>query len=323
MRNRRRTSTGTVLLVAVLAYATLGSLAFAAVQTNTLEAGNHLNGLIQRIRLALDPPPDREVLPIIEVTQPGKAGLASVEEAAAPGPVATDAGDAPAAHKTPRPRPARTPRPPRRPVDVKLHFNPRHVFASQVDVHSCAIAGTQIVLAMHGILDNSGATQQQIASRTREWESRQDSHNGGWGPSAIASALAAYGLKGYEIRAYATRQLALRDAAIALSRTRSPVVLIAWRGAHTWVMTGYRAKADPTVFPKATITGAYIYDPWYPRISTIWGPSDPPGAFQDEAEMIRNYLPWKRPEGSYKYRDGKFLAIVPTVPRKEQRALRS
>ncbi len=33
--------------------------------------------------------------------------------------------------------------------------------------------------------------------------------------------------------------------------------------------------------------------------------------FQDAAEMKRNYLPWRRPEGRYPGRDGNFLVIVP------------
>jgi hypothetical protein len=33
---------------------------------------------------------------------------------------------------------------------------------------------------------------------------------------------------------------------------------------------------------------------------------------QDAAEMRRNYLPWKRPEGNYPDRDGLFIAVVPT-----------
>ena len=41
---------------------------------------------------------------------------------------------------------------------------------------------------------------------------------------------------------------ALNDAARAISKTHAPVILLAWRGAHTWVMTGYRADADPLVF---------------------------------------------------------------------------
>lgn len=309
MPNSRRTSTRTVVLVGVLVYVLLGALAVGAVATNTFEARNHLNGLAQRVRLALDPPPDREILPVIEITASGK------DQAAAP--------DQPSAPRQTRPRVEKTPRPQRKPVDVKLRADPRRIFASQVTKEWCAVAGTQIVLAMHGLVDNSEQTQRRLAGRIDEWESRRDSHNGGWGPSAMAQALADHGIEGYEIRSYASRRLALRDAAVAIKTTRAPVILLAWRGAHTWVMTGYRAKADPQLFPHAKVTGAYIYDPWYPRISTIWGPSDPPGAFQDEAEMQRNYLPWKRPEGSYKYRDGKFLAIVPTVPRKEQRATHS
>ena len=92
---------------------------------------------------------------------------------------------------------------------------------------------------------------------------------------------------------------------------RSPVILLTWRGAHAWVMTGFRADADPVAFADATVTAATILDPWYPRISSIWGPSDPPGNLEDASELIRNYLPWSRPEGAYPGRDGQFLLIVP------------
>jgi hypothetical protein len=37
------------------------------------------------------------------------------------------------------------------------------------------------------------ARETEIASRVREWESYQDSHNGDWGPAAMALALKAYG----------------------------------------------------------------------------------------------------------------------------------
>ena len=80
-------------------------------------------------------------------------------------------------------------------------------------------------------------------------------------------------------------------------------------------MTGFKADADPRTFDDAKILGAYIDDVWFPRISSIWGPSDPPGTFQNSSEMIRNYLPWKRPEGHYPGRDGRFIAVLPTVRR--------
>jgi len=98
-------------------------------------------------------------------------------------------------------------------------------------------------------------------------------------------------------------------------QTNSPALLLAWRGAHTWVMTGFRADADPRIFGNAKVTGAYIDDPWFPWNSSIWGQSDPPGTFQDKSEMVRNFLPWKRPEGHYPDRDGKFIVLIPTVKR--------
>ncbi|HXG39961.1 MAG TPA: hypothetical protein VNJ28_03370, partial [Candidatus Limnocylindrales bacterium] len=211
------------------------------------------------------------------------------------------------------PSPSPSPSPVRRPVDVSVVADPAAIFNSQVDKESCAPAGVQIVLAALGLADTSDRFQRELDGRIREWESWRDSHDGGWGPAAMALALEAYGAPGYEVRAYRTRADALYDAAVALETTGSPVVLLAWRGAHTWVMTGYGADADPLVFPDAEVTGAYIVDPWYPRISSIWGPSDPPGTFQDAAEMVRNYLPWKRPEGRYPERDGRFIAVVPTV----------
>jgi hypothetical protein len=82
-------------------------------------------------------------------------------------------------------------------------------------------------------------------------------------------------------------------------------------------MTGYRATADPAVFDDAQITGAYIEDPWYPRVSTIWGPSDPPGNFEDVAELERNWPfgtnddGWSRLEGAYPDRDDRFVVVLP------------
>ncbi len=68
------------------------------------------------------------------------------------------------------------------------------------------------------------------------------------------------------------------------------------------------------MFRDAEITGTYILDPWFPRISSIWGRSDPPGTFQDKSEMKRNFLEWQRPEGRYPDRDGLYITVAPTMP---------
>ena len=263
-----------------------------AVVTNAFGAGYAFGRVVAHVALWLNPPPDRPTLVTIDVTpEPSSASTQA------------PTGTVGATHSAP---PARTP------VDLSIVEDPSRVFIPETTKDWCAPAGTTIVLAILGHGTNSKSFEAQLAGRIDEWDSRRDSIDGGWGPAAIGLALAAYGVPGYQLRAYRTLDSEIRDAAIAVERTREPVVLMAWYGAHTWVMTGFRASADPAVFTDASISGAYILDPWYPRISTIWGASAPPGAFHSRANLAINVLPWKRPEGLYPGRDGKFLAVVPT-----------
>ena len=303
-RPRRRRSAAGRAVALVLGLSVLGS---AAIWTNALGAGERWQHLLDRVdRVLAGPVPDRSSVPTIVVTprpsvEPTDPMVPTDPPGASPGP--TD-GPPP----TPRPTPARVP------VDVVRVLDPDAVFAHELRNTWCAPAGIQMVLSIHGVGDTSDAFQREISGRVHEFESYDDSHNGGWGPSAMSEALAAYGVPGYEVHAYATREDALRGAAVAIQETEAPAILLAWKGAHTWVMTGFRADADPRIFPDATVTGAYVLDPWYPWVSSIWGPSDPPGTFQDDAEMVRNFLPWKRPEGKYPDRDGRFIVMMAVRP---------
>jgi hypothetical protein len=303
---RRPRSRRSKVLRLILAAVLIGGVAgLGAIATNTFGAGNLYDRLLAKIDRFIvgAPPPDRSTLPTVDVTDP--------PETPSPGPTSTYA---PPASGQPAVTPPPTPTPiPRVAVDVNMVSNPKSVFIHEIKNVWCAPAGISIVLAILGHGGATEAREREIAGRVHEWETYADSHIYGWGPAAIASALDAYGAKGYQIRAYKSRADALRDSAKAISTTHSPVILIAWKGAHTWVMSGYRADADPTVFRDANISGTYILDPWYPSISSIWGPSDPPGTFQDASEMVRNFLPWKQPDGRYPDRDGKFIVLVPTI----------
>ena len=289
-RRRRRSFAATgVLLIVILAF---GALGFGTVATNAFGAGDLFDRLVAKVDRVFNPVPERSTRPTVEITAPPTRPTASPGGSPAPSPSLAD----------------------RAAVDVKIVDDPEAVFAHEARKDWCAPAGVQMTLAVLGKANTSEAFQRELHSRVREWESKEDSRNGEWGPAAMALALDAYGAPGYEIRAYRSRSDAVRDAAVAITTMRSPAILLAWKGAHTWVMTGYAAEADPTIFPDAIMTGAYILDPWYPWNSTIWGQSDPPGAFQDWPEMERNFLPWKRPEGTYPDRDGKYIILVPTIP---------
>jgi hypothetical protein len=299
---RRRFRRRTIVIASVLVLILFGA---GAIWVNAFELGDRYENAARKIELLVNPPPDREIAAVVRVTpepldEPTDTPTPTMVVSFAPG------------DPTPVPTPTPTPKPERVKVDVNLLKKPASAFISQDHKDWCAVAGTQIVLGLYGEADLTVAFQRKLASRIGEWESRRDSLIGDWGPAAMVAALDAYGVGGYEVRAYETRSHALRDAARAISKYHAPVMLLAWRGAHTWIMTGYRADADPLVFKDAKVSGAYILDPWYPRNSTLWGQSDPPGTYQDAAEMRRNFLPWRRPEGHYPERDGLFIAVVPT-----------
>ncbi len=297
------------LLTLVLLFAT----GFTVVRANVLGMGERFDRLTARVENFVFPPPDRSTIPTVVVTP---------EPTASPTP---DPTLAPSATPTPSPTPLV-----REPVDVTVVDDHAAAFTSQINDKYCAVAATQMVLTILGLGDAGPDFQAEIGSRIGEWESWEDSHNGGWGPAAVSLALAAYGEPSYEIRAYTSYADALRDSAIAITEMNKPVLMFPWWGAHTWVMTGYRADADPTLFADAAISGAYILDPWYPRVSSIWGPSDGPGNFEDIAELERNWPAyqgppgyeqigpgWTRPEGAYPDRDGRFVVLIPTTPRSD------
>jgi hypothetical protein len=319
-RPRRRTQLISGSAMVVLLALAVGS---GAVAVNAFGAGDRFDRLVARVdRFLAGPPPDRPGPDTVLVVDPQDEADEDepsdppeapepTEAAVLPPSGSTDPSAAPTPTAEATPTPAKTPD--RAPVDIDIVAKPKAVFASELRDTWCATAGVQMTLAVLGQGDTSDAFQKQLQRQVRNWESYADSHNGDWGPGAMALALEAHGVPGYEVRAYKSRGAALRDAATAIRKTNSPVLLLAWRGAHTWVMTGFRADADPLVFKDAKVSGAYILDPWYPRVSSIWGRSDPPGTFQNTAEMERNYLKWKRPEGHYKDRDGLYIAVVPTL----------
>ena len=285
----------------------------AAISTDTLGAGRLFDRAVAKVdRFLAGPVPERSAPATVLVTDPPEASDVP-EPTATPGQTATTTPGASGPTLTPVPVATATPAPARVPVDIDIVVDHKAVFAHEIKDTWCASAGVQMTLAVLGLADNSNAFQRKLQGRVREWESYDDSHNGDWGPSAMALALDAYGAKGYEVRAYQTRQGALRDAAKAIERTGSPVLLMAWRGAHTWVMTGFRADADPLdllerddqrhLHPRPVVPGHLEH------LGPVRPARDVPGQRRDgpqlpAVEATRGPLP---------DRDGLFIAVVPTI----------
>jgi hypothetical protein len=232
------------------------------------------------------------------VASPDPSGGQSPAPSGSPGPVQ------PGGSPSPSPSAAAAP--------LKLDLGGTRTFVSQATIKWCASAAIQnVVNLVTGSPDTSRSFQKSIEASASSYTTGTDSKNSGWGPLGMSAAISNLTQTTYKLKVLTTRDEAVREAVKAVAATRRPAILLAWRGAHAWVVSGYSVDADPLSGAKFTVKALRILDPWYPRISNIWGASMAPGAWHDPADLKRNFLPWRRPEGHYPGRDGKFLIIVP------------
>jgi hypothetical protein len=185
-------------------------------------------------------------------------------------------------------------------------------FVSQTTIKRCVAGAMQIMVnVMSAGSDGSTGLQDRLAALAHRLRGAREH---GIGPEGWANALTTLGYGRYAVRAYRTRDAALAAAVLAVRRTERPAGLMVWRGAHSWVLHGFEATGDPLLDPNARVTAFRISDPWYPRVSTIWGASDPPDSAYSAADLREDYLPWRRPDGRYPGWDGRFLVVEPIAP---------
>jgi hypothetical protein len=130
-------------------------------------------------------------------------------------------------------------------------------------------------------------------------------------PIGWARGLEQLGFGGFEVGVFATRRQAVQAAARAVRLTGRPAGLLTWRGAHSWVMSGFQATRDPAVTDDYLVTGVHIEDVWYPLVSSIWGPSEPPDTLYRVRDLKMDFLKWRRPTRRYPGMDGRFVTILP------------
>ncbi len=175
----------------------------------------------------------------------------------------------------------------------------------------CAPAAMQTMInIMSPGADTSRKTQKLLHAIARKLGPAPDK---GSEPEGEARALRALGYGPYRVIVAKTRTAAIKAAARAIRLTGRPVALLVWRGAHNWVVSGFRSSADPALGGDFRVTHLRIEDVWYPRISSIWGKSRPPDSLVPVRLMPEDYLPWRRPTGRYPDKDGRFVLIVPVV----------
>lgn len=209
--------------------------------------------------------------------------------------------------------------------DFSINLYRKGDFVSQATPYWCIGASMQMMLNIIGVTDDDSraaqednmlvARSQGDRRRTGEEQaapaaggSLRGAGSGGW-----ARGLGALGGGAYRERAVDGYEAALRLAAGTLRKTGRPVGLIVWRGAHAWVMSGFTATADPLVDSDYLITGLYIQDPWYPRVSSIWGPGQRPNSYISIRALSADFLP-RRGGRRHAELAGKYVLVIPVDP---------
>ncbi len=255
--------------------------------------------------LATDPPAALASTPVptpVRTPTPTPSSAPTAEPTATPRPT-----------RTPRPTPRLKPRPRKGPLRIDLYK--RGDFVSQFESWYCLPAAMQTMINIlePGRPDRSRRTQDRLYRLARRFSS--DTFKGkGAEPVGWARALEHLGYGEWEVKSFRTRGQAVKAAVKALRMTGKPVGMLTWRGAHSWVMSGFRSTADPALTDRYQVTSVAIQDVWYPRVSSIWGRSDPPGTWMRVEDLDRDYLRYNRWTVKYPGLDGRYVLIMP-VPR--------
>jgi putative peptidoglycan lipid II flippase len=240
-------------------------------------------------------------LPLIS-TSPDASGLPSpsTHPKASPGATAS-AGSTPVASHSPSPTPG--------PFAMDLYQKGDYV-GELKDIWCVPAAMQTSMNIMDTGADTSKTTQARIFSLARSLAPAPD---GAAEPEAWAKGLAELGYGNYAVTQKATIRDAIHLAAHQIRVTNRPAGLMVWWGAHSWVMSGFTATADPALTDTFVVTAVRIEDVWYPRLSSIWGYSRPPDALVPVSALPQDYKPWKRPTGTYPDKQGKYVLVIPTA----------
>jgi hypothetical protein len=156
-------------------------------------------------------------------------------------------------------------------------YRPRTHAVQKTDWY-CVPASIQMMLNLI-----KGTSSRGEAAQTRYWRYAQDHSrypitDNGADAAGWAAAMKHWNGGNYTVGVHKTMQASLRAAARRMRATGKPVGMIVWgrNGGHAWVMTGFRATADPKNSSDFTVTSVQAMGPLWP-LGTIGGQSFDPG----------------------------------------------
>ena len=184
------------------------------------------------------------------------------------------------------------------------------VFTTQRSWLWCTAAGVQIVSNIVDRERDHSTAAQRAYFRWMRGHNRYDLPlSAGVDPQGWTAGLRHFVDGRYRLVASRTFEGALRSAVERMRRTNLPVALTVSHGNHGWILTGFRATADPAKTKDFTVTSVRVVGPLYP-IQTRGGYDMPPNTRLTTAQLRRFFTPWKY-EPMPMVWDGRYVSIQP------------
>ncbi len=173
----------------------------------------------------------------------------------------------------------------------RLDLYRRTAYVRQFTSTWCVGAAAQMMTNLARRASNRSWTNQSALMRyARSHDSlawwRAGSDPRGWAMTLRRAGAGAT----YWFRQFPTRQAAIEYAARRIQLTHKPVGILAWSGAHAWVMTGFVASANPSTTGAQVVAAVIVSGP-------LGSPKDP----IDRVMTIPAFARWFGPYGQ---RDG-------------------
>jgi hypothetical protein len=177
----------------------------------------------------------------------------------------------------------------------------------------CTAASVQIVRnILLGQFDHSAASQGRFFAYMRTANRYQQPAHRAVDPQGFLAGLRHFVDPSYTLVASPTFDAAVRSAVTRLRLTGEPVALIVAAGRHAWVLTGFRATADPARTSDLQVESVRVVGPLYGRQS-LNGYDTPPDTNLSYAALRRFLLPYTFPLGVTPW-TGRYLTLQ-AVPR--------
>jgi hypothetical protein len=187
-------------------------------------------------------------------------------------------------------------------------------FVRQTNLVQCVGASMQMMInVMAPRNDRTAASQHRLWRLARSLGPRRAAGFRGKGASPIgwARGLDKLGYGPYLAVGFPTLAAATKAAARAIRMTGKPVGVLVWAGRHAWVMSGFRATADPAMTNDFRVSQVTVLDPLYPLDSATWGQSRAPGTRLSLASFGRSFVPRRPFRGRPSVLDGTFVLVLP------------